>query len=81
MDDRHSGVGVGWAGLNHRNSNTFLVSFHVKRQMIRTAKGTCAELTAEGFQSGVLPVVAGELVRSGKSPNTAFPCADVWFFT
>uniref|UniRef100_A0A182QDI8 Uncharacterized protein n=1 Tax=Anopheles farauti TaxID=69004 RepID=A0A182QDI8_9DIPT len=46
------------------------------RQMIRAAKGTCAELTAEGLQAGVLPVVPGQLVRPGEPPNTSFPGAD-----
>ncbi len=48
--------------------------------MIRTSKSTITVLTFERFNSSVLTIVTGELVRTGKLPITAFPCTFVGFF-
>ena len=54
---------------------------HVERQVVRTAKGTCAQLAAERLETGVLPVVSRQLVGPSEAPHAALPGADVWLFT
>ena len=49
--------------------------------MVGTGESTVAHLATERLHSCVLTVVAGELVRTGKSPLATFPVTDVWFLS
>lgn len=53
------------------------VPFHVQRQVIRAGKAALADLTLEGLCAGVLAVVAGELIGTGKTPLALGPLAAV----
>lgn len=58
-----------------------LVTLHVQSQMIGSSKASLAHLAAERFGPRVLPVVAGKLVRTSKTPLTLWPVAAVRFLT
>ena len=45
--------------------------------MITSGECSLAEVALEGLHAGVLPVVAGQLVRPGEPPVTALPGAAV----
>ena len=51
--------------------------FHVQRQVIRAGKAALADLTLEGLCAGVLAVVAGELIGTGKTPLALGPLTAV----
>ena len=51
------------------------VALHVQSQVIGAREGSLAHLTLEGPVSGVLPIMAGQLVRSGKFPSAILPGA------
>jgi hypothetical protein len=53
----------------------------MERQMIRPTERPRTQLASERLQTRVLPVMAGEFVGPGEAPYTAFPGADVGFFT
>lgn len=48
--------------------------------MIRAGESSIANLAAERFDTRVLPVVTGELVRAGKPPLAAVPVTFVRLF-
>ena len=45
--------------------------------MVTPGKSSIAEVALEWLAAGVLPVVAGQLIRPGKSPATSGPGAGV----
>ena len=45
----------------------------MERQMVGPREGSLADHALEGLGSGVLPVVASQLVRSGESPLALRP--------
>jgi hypothetical protein len=51
------------------------VSLHVERKMVGPREGSLADGTLEGLGSGVLPIVARQLVRSGEPPLALWPVA------
>ena len=51
------------------------MSLHVERKMVGPREGPLADGTLEGLGSGVLPVVACQLVRSGEPPLALGPVA------
>lgn len=53
----------------------------VKCQVVRAGEAAVAVGAAKGFDASVLAKVPRQLVRAGKAPGTALPCALVWFFT
>lgn len=53
----------------------------VKCQVIRARETAVAVGAAKGFDAGVLAKVPRQLIRAGKAPGTALPCALVWLFT
>lgn len=53
------------------------MSFHVQWQMVASWKWSWTHGTLERFLTGVLAVVARELVRTGKLPAAAVPRASV----
>lgn len=50
---------------------------HVKRQVVRPRERALAQLAVERFVAGVLALVAGQLVRAGKTPAAVGPLANV----
>lgn len=57
------------------------MAFHVQRQVVAPREAPFAHDALEGFGSGVLPVVAGQLIRSREAPLALWPLAGVGFFT
>lgn len=53
----------------------------VKGQVVRAGEAAVAVGAAKGFDASVLAKVSRQLVRSGKAPGTALPCALVRLFT
>jgi len=53
------------------------VSLHVERKMVGPRERSLADGTLEGLGSGVLPVVARQLIRSGEPPLALRPVAFV----
>lgn len=47
----------------------------MQRKMVGSCEGSLADSTLEGLGSGVFPVVARQLVRSGKPPFALGPVA------
>lgn len=64
-----------------RASELVLVALHVQGQVVRAREAAAAGDTLEGFGSGVLPVVSGELVGSGETPVAVLPRAMVRFLS
>lgn len=58
-----------------------LVALHVQGQVVGAREAAAAGDALEGLGSGVLPVVSGELIRSGETPVAALPCATVRLLT
>lgn len=54
---------------------------HMKRQMIRPAERSLAQVAAEGFLARVLPVVPRQFVGSGELPCASVPRALVRLFS
>lgn len=53
----------------------------MKCQVVRAGEAAIAVSAAKRFNAGVLAKVPRQLVRAGKAPGTALPCALVWLFT
>lgn len=49
------------------------VAAAVQGEVVRPGEGAVAFGAAEGFDSGVLAKVSGQLVRAGEAPGAAFP--------
>lgn len=49
------------------------VAAAVQREVVRPGEGAVAFGAAEGFDSGVLAKVSGQLVGAGEAPGAAFP--------
>lgn len=57
------------------------MSLHVGGKVVGPGKDLLADVALEGTLPGVFPVVAGQLVRPGEFPATAFPIANVRLLT
>lgn len=57
------------------------VSLHVQGKVVRAGECPFTEVALEGSVTGVFPVVAGQLVGTGKLPATSVPGTVVWLFT
>lgn len=57
------------------------VPLHVEGKVVGTGESPLAEVALEGPVPCVLAVVAGQLIRAGKFPATAFPGAVVGLLT
>lgn len=58
-----------------------LVALHVQGQVVGAREAAAAGDALEGFGPGVLPVVSGELIRSGETPVAVLPCTTVRLLT
>ncbi len=54
-----------------------LVPLHVQCEVVRPGEGALTMLALEGLDPGVLPVVPGQLVGTGKAPLAALPGAAI----
>lgn len=54
-----------------------LVALHVQSQVVRAGEAAAAGQALEGLGPGVLPVMPGQLVRSGEAPVAVVPRAAI----
>lgn len=57
------------------------MAFHVKSKVIGSGEAAFADFTLEGLGPSVLSYVPGKLIRSSKSPLTAWKMTSVWLFS
>lgn len=72
---------ITWWFVHTDMSKLVLVTLHVQGQVVRTWEAAAAGDALEWFGSGVFPVVSGELIWSGETPVTIFPCTTVRLLT